>query len=152
VTLSSSQMSNDDLQAIALYLKTRAGTDVDMKPMSSDDPYMVAGGAIYGDLCSACHAPDGHGVAYLIPDLASSNSVASREPTTLLRVLVEGAPSVGTAEEPTAPAMPAFGSRLSDPQVAAIATYIRNSWGHSAAPVSEADVAQARKNLRAQPQ
>jgi mono/diheme cytochrome c family protein len=147
ISFSSSQMSDSDLLAIAQYLKSEGTSSAQMKPLSSDDPYMVAGAAIYQDLCSACHAPDGHGVAYLIPDLAASNSVASREPTTVLRVLLQGSPSVATPLEPTGPAMPGFAERLSDLQLAAVATYIRNSWGHSASALNEAEVRRAHRQL-----
>ena len=85
---------------------------------------MAAGGAIYQDLCSACHKPDGTGVPYLIPNLAASSVRSPRaSPTTLIRVVLEGAQSVATAEEPTAPAMPAFGWQLTDEQIAAVTTY-----------------------------
>jgi mono/diheme cytochrome c family protein len=87
----------------------------------------VAGAAIYRDLCSAGHSPDGHGVPYLIPSLAESSSVASREPTSVLQVLLRGARTVATDKEPTAPAMPSFGWQLSDAQMAAVGTYVRNS-------------------------
>jgi len=107
---------------------------------------MVAGGAIYRDLCSACHAPDGSGVAYLIPNLARASSVSSREPTSLLRVVIHGAQTVATTREPTAPAMPAFGWQLSDAQIAAVTTYVRNSWGHAAPALSTGDVHKLRAN------
>jgi mono/diheme cytochrome c family protein len=43
--------------------------------------------------------------------------------------------------------MPAFGWQLTDVQVAAVATYIRNSWGHAAEAVTENDVKKARPAL-----
>lgn len=149
VSHSSSQMRRADLEAIAVYLKNQAGATDNDTPLSPKDPVMVAGAAIYADLCSACHKPDGSGVPYLFPDLAASASVASREPTTLIRVVLEGAQSVATAKEPTGPAMPAFGWQLNDAQVAAVTTYVRNSWHHAAAAVSAGDVKEARRTLNA---
>jgi mono/diheme cytochrome c family protein len=140
VTHSSSSMSDPDLHAIAVYLKDQPGENAAAKPIAASDPQMVAGAAIYRDLCSACHAPDGSGVAYLIPNLARASSVSSREPTSLLRVVIHGAQTVATAREPTAPAMPAFGWQLSDAQIAAVTTYVRNSWGHAAPALSAGDV------------
>ena len=110
---------------------------------------MLAGAAIYQDLCSACHRGDGHGVPYLIPDLATSSTAASREPTTLIRVVLRGAQTVATKDEPTGPAMPSFGWQLTDAQVAAVATYIRNSWGHAGPVLTEDEVRKARGNLAA---
>jgi mono/diheme cytochrome c family protein len=146
---SSSRMSPADLEAIAVYLKDRQGQTDKATPLSASDPMMVAGAAIYSDLCSGCHKPDGSGIPYLIPNLAAAASVASREPTTLLRVVLQGADSVATNEEPTAPAMPAFGWQLTDAQVAAVTTYIRNSWGHAASAETDGDVRAARTRLGA---
>lgn len=148
VSFSSSQMSSDDLLAIAQYIKALPGQSQPAQPVARTDPYMVAGAAIYEDLCTGCHAVDGHGVANLIPDLARSGSVASRDPTTLLHVVLEGTPTVATSDEPTAPAMPGFGRRLSDDQIAAVTTYIRNSWGHAVSPISESDVSHERAQLQ----
>jgi mono/diheme cytochrome c family protein len=149
VSFSSSQMTGDDLLAMAQYIKALPGQSQPEQPVARTDPYMVAGAAIYQDLCTGCHAGDGHGVANLIPDLARSGSVSSRDPTTLLRVVLEGTPTVSTRDEPTAPAMPGFGRRLSDDQVAAVTTYIRNSWGHAGSPVRESDVSHERAQLPA---
>jgi mono/diheme cytochrome c family protein len=146
---SSSRLTDADLNAIASYLKARPGKIFAARHVAVSDPMMVAGAAIYQDLCSACHRGDGHGVPYLIPDLATSSAVASREPTTLLRVVLSGAQTVATTEEPTAPAMPSFGWQLTDIQVAAVATYVRNSWGHAAPALTPGAVRQARDSLAA---
>jgi mono/diheme cytochrome c family protein len=146
---SGSHMTPGDLQAIATYLKQQPGEAGNDKPVPANDPRMTAGSAIYTDLCSACHKKDGSGVEYLIPDLVGDAAVASRDPTTVLRVLIDGAQSVATSDEPTAPAMPAYGAQLNDAQIAAVATYIRNSWGHASAPVSPGDARKERKQLSA---
>lgn len=147
VSDSSSKMSRADLTAIATYLKNLQATKGVGTPVAANDPVMVAGAAIYSDLCSACHKPDGTGIPYLIPNLAATASVASREPTTLIRVVLEGAQSVATDEEPTGPAMPPFGWQLTDAQVAAVTTYVSNSWNHAAATISERQVHEARESL-----
>lgn len=148
VERSGSQMTDGDLEAIATYLKQQVGESTKLLPLAANDPRMIAGAAIYTDLCSACHKKDGSGVDYLIPNLAGVASVSARDPTTVLRVLVEGSQSVATASEPTAPAMPAYGWQLNDVQLAAVATYIRNSWGHASEPVSPGDVRRKRKDLQ----
>lgn len=43
--------------------------------------------------------------------------------------------------------MPSFAWRLTDGQVAAVSTYIRNSWGNAASATSDGAVARARKDL-----
>ena len=40
--------------------------------------------------------------------------------------------------------MPPLGASLSDDQIAAVLTYIRREWGHTASPVAPADVKEIR--------
>ena len=44
--------------------------------------------------------------------------------------------------------MPSFAWRLNDAQVADLLTYVRNSWGNGAAPVSADSVGKIRARLR----
>ncbi|MBR0788452.1 c-type cytochrome [Bradyrhizobium manausense] len=147
VELSTSKLSDDDTKAMAAYLKDQSGP----KPAadsSADSHVMAAGGAIYQDLCAACHKSDGTGVPNLIPNLSHAATVNTGDPTTVLRVILQGAQSVATDKEPTGPAMPAFGWQLNDAQVAAVATYVRNHWG-KAPPVSEDEAKKERTALDA---
>jgi mono/diheme cytochrome c family protein len=105
---------------------------------------MVAGSAIYVDNCSACHDMDGKGVPYLFSTLAGSPNVRSADPTSLIRVVIEGARSVAMAAELMCPGMPSFAWKLSDDQAAAVLTFIPNSWGSSAPAVDWHEVEQAR--------
>jgi len=151
---SSSQMRPDDLLAIATYLKASAAAgnaaaaQRQGAPLADTDKRMRAGAAIYHDLCSACHRLDGHGTPYLFPDLVADNAVDARDPTSLLRVVLIGTRSVATDAEPTAPGMPGFRWQLSDAEVASVLTFVRNSWGHAASPVSADQVRRARSQLR----
>jgi mono/diheme cytochrome c family protein len=43
--------------------------------------------------------------------------------------------------------MPSFQWQLNDTQVAAVTTYVRNSWGHAAQPTTARDVRKARRQL-----
>jgi mono/diheme cytochrome c family protein len=147
VSLSSSQMTDQDLEAMASYLKTVPGGQGAPGPLRADDPVMQAGEAIYRDQCSACHGLDGHGVPQLFPSVADSSIARSNDPTTSIRIVLRGARSVGTIAEPTAPGMPSYGRQLSDVQVAAVLTYIRNKWGGAASAVSPRAVTKARSEL-----
>jgi mono/diheme cytochrome c family protein len=148
VTYSTSQITDSDLAAIATYLKSVPGQQDDRAPVRANDPFMVAGQAIYRDQCSACHSLDGRGVSQLFPSLADSSIVRATDPATLIRLILRGARSVATAAEPTSPGMPSFDWQLDDAQVAAVATYIRNAWGSAATPVSAQRVGSARSDLR----
>ena len=110
-------------------------------------PDMTAGGAIYRDQCSACRGLDGKGVDRLFPSVASSSMARSDDPSSVIRVILRGARSVATEKEPTAPGMPSYGWQLNDSQVAAVLTYIRNSWDNAASAVSPDDVARQRAGL-----
>ncbi|PAY06765.1 alcohol dehydrogenase [Bradyrhizobium sp. UFLA03-84] len=147
VDFSTSKLSDADVKAMATYLKDIKGPKAAMDS-SSDQKVLTAGGAIYQDLCSACHKSDGTGVPNLIPDLSHAATVESGDPTTVLRVILQGAQSVATDREPTGPAMPAFGWQLNDVQVAAVASYVRNHWG-KATKVGEELVRKERAALHA---
>jgi mono/diheme cytochrome c family protein len=148
IELSTSNMNDADLKAIATYLKSIPGHPAAASPVKPDDPVMVAGGAIYRDQCSACHALDGRGVPQLFPSIGDSSIVRSDDPSSLIRIVLRGARSAATNKEPTAPGMPAYGWQLSDEQLAAVLTFIRNNWGAAAAPVSAQDISRARDGLK----
>jgi mono/diheme cytochrome c family protein len=146
VALSTAFMTDSDLKAIAIYLKSLSNDNGAPAALPKSDSAMVAGGAIYRDQCSACHGLEGKGVAELFPSLADSAMVKSDDPTTSIRIILRGARSVDTASAPTAPGMPSYGRQLDDSEVAGVLTYIRNAWGSPARPVTAADVAKVRRD------
>jgi mono/diheme cytochrome c family protein len=148
VVNATSQYSDDDLKAIATYLKSLPGRQDQAAPANAESPAMTAGQAIYRDQCSACHGIDGRGVAMLFPSLAQSSLAHASDPTSAIRLVLRGGRSVATSAEPTAPGMPPFGWQLNDDQVAAVLTYVRNAWQTAAAPVSAETVGRARQQLR----
>jgi mono/diheme cytochrome c family protein len=142
---STSKFTDGDLRAVAIYLKgLKPGSVQTSRALAADDPHMVAGKAIYKDSCAACHKEDGDGIDNLFPRLKGSSLVQSDDPTTLIRVVLEGTRAAATDARPTGAAMPSFAWRFSDAQVADLVTYIRNGWGNSASSVS----ASAVKNMR----
>lgn len=149
IVQSTSQMKDGDLQAIAVYLKSVSGGTVDRPiPLKADDGRMVAGAAIYHDTCSACHGLDGKGSMPLFPALAGNGLVQQPSAETLAHVVLAGSQAVYTQSKPTTPGMPSFAWRLNDQQVSDVLTYVRNSWGNSAAPVSANDVSDIRANAQ----
>jgi mono/diheme cytochrome c family protein len=153
LNLSTSNMNDADLKAIAAYLKDRPGdasnapNQTQTAPVTPDQGVMKAGAQIYANECSGCHTGSGKGVAGLFPALAGAPTVQQNDPASLLHVVLRGALSVGTKEAPTAPAMPAFAWVLNDDEVAAVVTYIRNSWGNAAPAVSASEAGKARAAL-----
>ena len=55
---------------------------------------------------------------------------------------------VGTsASRPSPLTMPSFAWKLTDQEIADVSTFIRNSWGNHAPPVSASEVGKVRKRL-----
>ncbi|MGZ5874544.1 MAG: c-type cytochrome [Bradyrhizobium sp.] len=143
-----SQYSDSDLTAIAIYLKSLPQRNDQAAPPRAESSVMTAGQAIYRDECSACHGIDGRGVPMMFPSLAQSSLAHASDPTSAIRLVLRGGRSVATNPEPTSPGMPSYGWQLNDDQVASVLTYIRNAWQTSAAPVSAEMVGKARDQLR----
>ncbi len=149
VVLQSTRLWTDtDLAAVATYLKD-IGEDgpPPPKPLAEADPVMKAGKAVYLDRCSACHMSSGAGAERLFPALAKAPVVNGDDPTSLIRVVLQGSQAAYTPARPTTPAMPSYGWNLGDAEVANVLTYIRNSWGNAAAPVTPDQVGKLRGAL-----
>ncbi len=89
------------------------------------DKLMTDGDVLFFEYCAECHQPDGQGWPSLYPNFAGNPIVTLHDPEPLIKVVLYGQGS-----------MPSFQKRLTTDDVSAILTYIRNSWGNSAAPVS----------------
>lgn len=147
IELSTQNMTDEDLRAIALYLKDLDGDEPE-PPERPDDAVLAAGEAIYRDSCNACHRTNGSGVPRFFAPLRGSGKVNNPDATTMIRAILEGARSVPTETHPTPLTMPPFDWKLTDEQVAAVASYVRASWGNTAPPVSPDDVAALREELK----
>jgi mono/diheme cytochrome c family protein len=113
---------------------------------------MQEGQAIYDNQCAACYTVAGEGIVGLFPRLNGGPLVQQSQATSLIRVVLEGSRAVATEGVPTGPAMPSFAWQLSDADVAAVVTYIRNTWGNAASAVSPSDVANMRPTLHREAQ
>lgn len=138
---------DDDLLAVAVYLKSLGDDTARPEPLAVNDPSMTTGRAIYEDRCSACHTPDGEGIPTLFPKLAKAPLVNAPDPVSMIRVVLAGNRAGGTNAAPTAPAMPSFAWNLSDENIADVLTYVRNSWGNAANAVSTEQVREQREAL-----
>lgn len=146
VTHSTSLMPAADLQAIAVYLRDQAPPP-EAATARPNDAAMKLGVRIYATQCAACHVGTGSGIGGLFPTLAHAPNVQSVDATTLIRVVLQGARSVATDAAPTGAAMPAFGWKLNDDQVAAVLNYVRSNWDNRSPLVGATDVASVRKAL-----
>jgi mono/diheme cytochrome c family protein len=102
------------------------------------------GKAVYGTTCAACHQATGDGVSGVYPPLAGSEWVNGDE-AKIARIVLHGLTGpVEVAGETYSGMMPPWGGVLKDPELAAVLTYIRSSWGNKATPVTAAKIASIR--------
>jgi mono/diheme cytochrome c family protein len=144
VVNSTAKMSDDDVRAIVVFLKDlpagAAEPEVTAPPLSQ----MTEGAVIYKGACIACHEADGSGAPRIYPPLPGNANLQSADPSSTLRMILDGAQTVTTARAPNAGSMPAYQGKLSDQAIAAVANYIRNSWGNAAPAIDADQVAKAR--------
>jgi mono/diheme cytochrome c family protein len=141
---STSKMSDGDARAIAVYLKSLPAGPPEPAVSPPPEPSMKAGAAIYSRLCVACHETDGSGAPRIYPPLPANALLQSADPSSTLRVILEGAQTVTTPRAPNTGSMPSYNRDLSDQEIADVTNYIRNSWGNSAPVVSAEQVRKAR--------
>jgi mono/diheme cytochrome c family protein len=146
---STSYMSDADRRAIAVYLRSLAPAPVMQTRVSSPDAAL--GAQVYADNCSACHGPNAEGVPNMFPRLANDSSLQARDTTTIARLVLEGTRSPMTRERPTPSAMPAFGWKLNDTEIASVLTYLRSHHGNNAPAVSAGEIARIRGAIRNAP-
>lgn len=108
-----------------------------VKLSAEEQAWFDMGKQQFAALCAACHQPEGQGLAGLAPPLVNSRWAVGDERITARIVLV------GKAQENLI--MPGLRAVLDDNAISAVLTYVRNSWGHTAGPISPAVVAAARK-------
>lgn len=145
-----SKMSDADLRAVAVYLKSLPEAPPPA-PKAPGQQAMRSGKAIYLDQCAACHAPDGTGATPIFPPLKDNPGVQQASATNPIRAILTGAQEAATPAKPTQPAMPAYAWKLTDYEIAAVASYVRNSFGNAADPVDPHDVAKLRSKVAKHP-
>lgn len=99
---------------------------------------LAQGKSVYAQNCLTCHMADGLGVDGLNPPLAKTDYVLG-DKTRLTNVLLNGLKGVDVGGEEYHNAMPAQVA-LTDAQIAAVLTYVRNSFGNKASAVTVAEV------------
>jgi mono/diheme cytochrome c family protein len=160
---STQYLSDQDLHAIAVYLKdlppkdtgtkpatntTAAnGNDANAKPANVDADRFARGRGYYIDDCAGCHMENGEGLAGVFPPLKGNNVVQASDAETVVHVILTGAKTATTKQNPTGLAMPAFDWKLDNQQIADLVTYLRNAWGNHGDAISANKVADTRHTL-----
>ncbi len=100
--------------------------------------------------CGTCHQPDGKGLPDVgFPPLAGTEW-ANGDPDRLIKLTLKGliGPiTVKGRDYPGLVPMTAFEALLNDEETAAVLTYIRNSFGNAADPITPQDVGRVRKSI-----
>lgn len=123
------KLPDADIRALAIYFADIAGSTArveetqiataralgvnDLDQQNRREPAV----ALYLSACAACHYSAGGAVNPRRPDLALLSTINAADPTDLLRRILFGHKAD----------MPAFGIGLGDPEIAAIASYLRAS-------------------------
>ncbi len=89
------------------------------------------GEQLYTTYCVACHGIGGTGVLYPRSAL-NHDALVTGDPKGVLAVILFGREGAGT--------MPGWKTMLTDQEVAAVATYIRQAWSNRADPITPAMV------------
>lgn len=138
---STQHLADEDLNAMALYL---ASIPVKESALTAIKPAEIElksrGAKLYEQHCAGCHGAQGQDPSGLYPALAGNRAVTLASPHNIVQTIRHGGFAPSTAGNPRPFGMPPFGQVLNDDEVAALATYIRQSWGNAAAPVSALDV------------
>jgi mono/diheme cytochrome c family protein len=141
---STSRMSDADARAIAVYLKDLSPGKAEPAASPPPSAQMADGEKLYRVACVACHEVDGSGAPRIYPPLPGNANLLSADPSSTLRVILDGAETMTTPRAPNTGSMPPY-KKMSDQEIADVTTYIRNAWGNAAPAVTPAQVAKARK-------
>ena len=142
-------LNETDLQAMAVYLQSRAQSTAQptAKTQAARISLQVAtqGAKVYENQCLQCHGEQGEGVktasgevAY--PALAGNRAVLLNDPTNLVQLVLYGGYGPATQGHPRPFGMPPAVLELDDRDIAAVLTHLRTRWGNQASEVTPLQV------------
>jgi len=115
-------------------------------PVKADPHVMELGKEVYHreSHCATCHQPYGQGLPNLYPPLDGSIWVTGSEER-LIHIVLDGLHGKievngKTWSSPPLPPMTGFRHLLNDKEIAAVVTYVRNTWSNRAKPVTTKQV------------
>jgi mono/diheme cytochrome c family protein len=158
INTSTSFMTDSDLQAMAIYLKSLPPkVEKNIKPYEYDDSttkqlmafnFEQPGAQPYYEFCASCHGFDGRGAGVkMLPPLAGNPVVLDPRPDSLINLTLNGSLRLVTQGHVETFDMPPFYILMNAQQVADVVTFIRSSWGNApkgAKPITAKQVAEIR--------
>jgi mono/diheme cytochrome c family protein len=143
-------LSDQDVTAMAGYLKSLpqtatpvASMELQVKDGQAEDVLQL-GAKLYRDQCIECHKANGSGIPPAYPPLAGNRAITMASSINPIRMVLSGGYPPSTQGNPRPYGMQPYGPVLSDAEVAAVVSYVRNSWGNSAPLVSPIQVSRYR--------
>jgi mono/diheme cytochrome c family protein len=107
------------------------------------EPEPVSGAQVYSSRCASCHQSNGQGVSGAFPTLIGTSWVENKGQ--IIRILLHGMQGeVVVQGETYNGVMPAWGATLSDEEIAAVITHVRQSWTNDYGEVTVDEVAAVR--------
>lgn len=132
---------------VATSLKIEPANTTTVVKFPPDTAVHARGAQVYANTCVACHGIDGRGVPDVFPPLAGADWVTGSSGVPI-RIVLHGltgpVPVNGTTYNNIMP--PLF--TLNDTEIADVLTYVRQNFGNDAAPVSESEVQEIRRDNR----
>lgn len=106
--------------------------------------YSTLGAQVFSANCASCHGEAGTGTPGVFPSLAGDAVVNGKDADAHIRIVLHGLSGATIGGTKYAAQMPAFGSQLSDAQIAAVVDHERTSWGNHGPTVTPAQVTRDR--------
>lgn len=114
-------------------------------PLVADAGGAADGAAVYAGNCVACHQSSGQGIPGAFPPLAAARWVVTDTIDIPIQILLHGMNGpIEVAGKVYNGVMPGFG-QLSDAEIAAVLTYIRQNWNNDASIITADDIARNRE-------
>ena len=147
-------MTGEDLGAMAHYLKSLPRAPEPEWQYEDSATVTLAGGIpadnlgaqIYLQKCSHCHGRDGRGRGEFVPPLAGASSTLAGPADSVINITLNGAGRVVAKGIPDSYRMPPYRVTLSDRDIAAVSTFVRQSWGNTGGAVMAEEVTKLREH------
>jgi mono/diheme cytochrome c family protein len=144
VNNSTPYLSDDDLNAMATYLKSLPPLAAQTAPSydESTTKELLSGSAkqpgatLYLGHCVSCHGADGKGQGVYIPPLAGNPVLLDPNPNSLINLVLNGSQTIVVKGTPDSYRMPQYRVQLSDGEIADVLTFVRGAWGNGTAGVT----------------
>lgn len=134
-----------------LFLLTLAAcTPAEEEPATEETRVLRLGQQVYSVRCQSCHQASGMGVRAAYPPLVNTEWVEGDEGR-LIRVVLMGMRGEVEINGVVYNNIMTSHDYMSDNQVAAVLTYIRQAWGNNAGPITPEQVSAVRATVERQP-